>query len=269
MTQDNPDSSNNGGNDGEQPTTKQHPIASALQSLEGYFDTARKNPTEDERKSHRWAIRTGKGVIAYTVLTSIIMVAAVGTAIYSREQANTAADTERRSLRAYVGIDNEDIVLNCAACTNQNKATTADFYSDENMVTFPVENYGQTPAFDGNGIVGVKDMPPGRELPSNFNYPVGEPNQREPPRAYPWVIEPRETNHFGTFMDAANINLIKRAQNHQIWLYFYGQITYVDVFGCSAKVLFCFRYIPDNESKHRFAFCPEHNEPAKDCEKPQ
>ena len=68
-------------------------------------------------------------------------------------------------------------------------------------------------------------------------------------------------------MDATNIDRIKRARDHQIWLYFYGQVTYVDVFGCKAKTLFCFRYIPDNDPKHRFAMCPEHNEPAKNCEK--
>ena len=109
MPGNNPNSPDNGGDDGNEPATEQHPIGTALQSLERYFDTARKNPTEYERESHTWSIRTGRGVIVYTIFTAVIMIAAVFTAFYSRWQASTADDSEKRDLRAYVYLDTKTI----------------------------------------------------------------------------------------------------------------------------------------------------------------
>ena len=258
----NQDSEDDGANGGDKPSCDHHEIVVAVKSLEGKYSSAQDDRAKHDRKTLCWAKVAGFGVWVYTLLTAAIMAAAIHSAITSHDQ-------EERSLRAYVGVSNEEIVLNCAVCDNPNKPHNSDAYSDENMITFQVQNYGQTPAYDGVGVVGVKDMPPGHELPSNFNYPLAGPDQRTPAKAYPWVIEPHETNHFGMFIDGTTADLIKKVRAKQIWLYFYGEMTYIDVFGCEAKLLFCFRYIPDNDPNHRFPFCPEHNEPAKKCERPQ
>ena len=220
--------------------------------------------SEKRRKERPHPLEWAIGLMLFFTL-----VATSCAAKFAHDQTVIADDTEKRSLRAYLGVNNEDIALNCAACGNQNKVPSTDFYSDEDMISLPVQNYGQTPAFDGQGLVGLKGMPPNQELPTNFDYPLGEINQREPVKTYAWVLEPHEINHFGAFLDKVNLDLVNKARNREIWLYVYGQITYVDAFSCTAKVIFCFRYIPDNEAKHQFVFCPEHNRPAKECERPK
>ncbi len=158
-------------------------------------------------------------------------------------ESNTISrNNAEQSLRAYVGINNEDTVVNCAACDDPIKQSIPERgFVDDNMRIFTVENYGQTPAFDGHGTIGTKDMPLGRDLPSNFDYPLGDANTRTPIKVLPWVLEPHDKNHFGAAMDASQIDLIKRARLHQITLYIYGQVTYLDAFDCNATMIFCFR----------------------------
>jgi hypothetical protein len=264
MTNDNPSNHNASGGGRNEPPTEQHPVATALKSIEGKLQAAREDPTEYERESHRWAIRTGRGVIFYTILTAFIMAASVGTAIYSRWQATIADDSEKRSLRAYIGIENEKFVLNCDACDDPTKQTDfAKGFTDNNALFMEIKNYGHTPAFDATGSFNWKDAPYGNELPPDFTYADGA-NARTPGTVF--VINPQERSHGGDLLDAGVVDFIKRARNHQITLYLYGHIDYTDVFKCRNVLKFCFRYAPDAKPAHSFDFCQAHNETPKDCQ---
>lgn len=70
MADNGPESENNDSGGGNIPAAEQNQVAA--------------DPTENERESHRWAILTGKGVIAYTIFTAIIMIAAICSAWDSR-----------------------------------------------------------------------------------------------------------------------------------------------------------------------------------------
>jgi hypothetical protein len=262
MANDNPNDPK--GSDCEQPPAEKHQIAAAIRSFESQQRSARDHPTEYEREGHRWAVRTGKGVIIYTILTAIIMIASVCTAIYSRWQATIADDTEKRSLRAYIGIDNEKFILNCAACDDPTKQTDiARGFTDDNALFMEIKNYGHTPAFDAIGYFNWKDAPYGTELRSDFPYADG--SQVGVPGTV-FVINPEETSHGGDLLEPGDVDLIRRARSHQITLYLYGHIDYTDVFKCRDALKFCFRYAPDAKPEHRFGLCHAHNETPKDCQ---
>ena len=102
MANDNPDGTNTNGGDGNEPPTEQHPIATAIKALERQYQSARENPTKNERQSHFWSVWTGRGVLIYTFFTAAIMVASICAAIYSRRQAETAEKMFISTQRAYM-----------------------------------------------------------------------------------------------------------------------------------------------------------------------
>lgn len=264
MAKDNPSGSDTNGGNGNQPSTEQHPVATAIKSLERHHHSTRENPTEYERQAHFWSVWTGRGVLLYTVFTAAIMVASICTAIFSRWQATTADDTEKRSLRAYVGIENDAFVVNCTACDDQTKQTIPERgLTEDNILIIKITNYGGTPASKVMAHINYKDTKFGTELPPDFNYADGIPNG---PLLAPVTMSPHSTTDMGGSLNAATVDLFKRARNHQITLHIYGHVDYTDAFKCSGSILFCYRYTPDNKPEHRFPPCAKHNEPRKDCE---
>jgi hypothetical protein len=121
--------------------------------------------SNDKKHPLEWAI-------AFMLLGTLV---ATGfAACYTRKQWITAEDTEKRSLRAYLGVDNENFVLNCTYCTDLSRRPdyTKDLTDDDSLIV-PVTNYGHTPAFDAVGYFNWKDSPYGTEIGSNFSYNDG------------------------------------------------------------------------------------------------
>lgn len=230
-------------------------ISAAIESFVSAYNTQHNKP---ERKDK---IKRFLEVAGFVLLVGTFVFTGLSYLVF-HDQLRASIDNEQRSLRAYVGIDGEKIVVNCALCDDPKKVRPNDHYSDANAITLLIHNYGQTPAFDGLGVVGTKAMPVGQDLDSKFDYPL--PTNVT---SYRWFVEPHETTGFGAELDDAAVELVKKARDRKIWLFFYGEMNYLDAFNCAAKVLFCFRYAPDNSEEHRFPACHEHNEPAKKCEK--
>jgi hypothetical protein len=110
MAEDNPEGTEGGGNNGHQPATEQHPVATAIESLERQFDSARNNPTQDESQAHFWTIWTGRGVLIYTVFTAVIMIASICSAIFAQRSAQAAHESYISTQRAFITVNELSIV---------------------------------------------------------------------------------------------------------------------------------------------------------------
>jgi hypothetical protein len=148
----------------DKPAAEQHQIAAAIQSLERPLKAARENPTEYERETHTWAIRTGKGIIIYTTLTVVIAVAAIWSAIDAQKAVNLTQENFAIDQRPYIWINN-------------NLELPGYFEFLKKIVwSFHFTNYGKTPA--NNVLLKVKMSVGGTQ------YPILEAHPR-PPRGNP------------------------------------------------------------------------------------
>lgn len=143
----------------------------------------------------------------------------------------TARDTERRQLRAYIGIlDGE---LRCTSCeqirTGALKAP-APGYRDSDMVWLTVQNGGQTPAYDVAVYLFTKEMPFGEQLPLDFKYPDYPLSTDEPPVSHV-MANPGEKPQCGIELSQDIITQFVRAQNNLVTIYIYGHADYKDIFG--------------------------------------
>lgn len=189
-------------------------------------------------------------VASYTILTFFLL--------------QTSKDTERRQLRAYVGIDSKTVELKCGSCVPTALRRDTKAFYDDDFVGIGIHNFGQTPAHELTSRSNWKEMPFGAELPKDFDYPDNPPIES----AYPMsksTLNPTESAIAGNQFGAETVAIIIRAREHQASMYIYGHIDYKDVFDKPRTTPFCFRYAPDTtDEAHRFPLCPEHNSPAKD-----
>jgi len=127
MTGNDPNSSDVGGNESNEPSADQQSTAAAIRSLKSHFETARNQPTQREQQAHCWQIWTGGGVIAYTIFTAIIMIASICAARYGAQQ----ADTARRA--AWPAIYEGDFRLNppIASGSGPKRFELEAFFSNE------------------------------------------------------------------------------------------------------------------------------------------
>jgi hypothetical protein len=132
MTDDIPNSIE--GDGGDNPTTEKNQIADAIKSLEREYRSAREDPTNYERETHRWAIITGKGVVVYSILTAGITVAAICSAWDARQSLNLTREIFKADQRPIIWL------------TNHNDMPR--FQAPSNQITWNWEmsNYGKSPA---------------------------------------------------------------------------------------------------------------------------
>jgi hypothetical protein len=106
------------GNDRDRRTAEEHQIAGAINSLHRDYNAAQQQRKEEGGEHLKWYRRTALTAFGYTIVTGFLLGAAVFS-IYqtwnaidaanraadaATSQANTSNDTEKRQLRAYVGV---------------------------------------------------------------------------------------------------------------------------------------------------------------------
>ena len=139
MPQDNPKGSNSNGDSADQPPSEKHQIAAAIQSLERQYRAAQEGHIQHEQQTFIWTRRAGVGVLAYTVLTVVIMCAS----IYSARQAAISADAARDSLsitRENFKADQRPIVW------LTNNLGNPTWIQNKIVWSYHFTNYGKSPA---------------------------------------------------------------------------------------------------------------------------
>ena len=143
----------------------------------------------------------------------------------------TARDTERRQLRAYIGIP--DGRLRCASCDKIRWGILkypAKGYKNSDMMLLTIQNSGKTPAYDVAVTINSKEMPFGKQLPPDFKYPDYPSIPDLPPMSHT-MSNPGQKDEGGLLLNQEYIMEFVRAQNNECTLYLYGHADYIDIFG--------------------------------------
>ena len=248
------------------PASERHEIALQIEALRENYDSNQQNRAAHDSKTLFWARVAGIGVALYTLLTLAIVAAS----IYSARQAKISADAarlsaataqhaEKQQLRAYVGINSEPIILRCDACDDPSKPIVEqqDLREDNSIIT-EMQNFGQTPAYDTTVYINWQINQYGTGLAEDFTYPDTVTKGLQTSKFAMYPGQKRPTVHA---LDAQTVGLIRRARNHELFIFYYGHIDYRDVFDEQSIVDFCFQYAPDAGPKNHFPLCHEHNGP--------
>jgi hypothetical protein len=229
-------------------------IAGAINSLHRDYNAAQKKARENDEEHIKWNRRTAKAAICYSVLTGLLLGAA-GFSVYqawsaigeasraadaATNQANVAADTEERQLRAYL------YVLPGLVKVEQH----ADG-SIRVTVKPTVKVFGQTPAGMVLPMWDVKigDYP----IPANFPFVAGAGQATA-------VITPGQDP---VFIAEKSLDLAKddvaalKADKKRV--YQAGTVAYVDVFGKARYTNFCRNAPFDGLINGDWEACPIHN----------
>jgi hypothetical protein len=243
------------GQRGRRDARDEHKIATAIQTLKGSFESANTQQAEHNDKSFPWVRRTGKAAVVYTVLTFLLLAASGYTAYEATiasgaatRQAAVAEDTEKRQLRAYIGLipppDNQ-IINNFTPPTKP-------------TVHLTPKNFGLTPAYEARHETGsgVFVYP----LPKSFLYPIQK--AATPPN--PITIFPGNFDIAGintNWTRALSSDEIASIQDDRAErLYFWGTVSYRDAFGDPHYTNFCISFYALTSTETQREPCPDHND---------
>jgi hypothetical protein len=176
----------------------------------------------------------------------------------AKRSADAAVDTERRELRAYLGVDNPE--LHCPLCLTTDPTKPIEIRPEDilsNMVILYLHNGGRTPAYNVNGRGVLWEIDFGQQLPKAFDFFDNSALNFTPGSA---TLNPGQRHPAHFIMGEEEILRIARAHAHKATVFFYGHISYADVFGAQLSTPFCFQYLPDHPDDS-FSNCPEHNTP--------
>jgi hypothetical protein len=136
----------------------------------------------------------------------------------------------------------------------------------DNTISFNLRNGGQTPAYNVSLEASFYYANYGKGIPSGFTYPIingpeplfgGSVSSENPIVS----IGPSDTLPSEVPIHPTAIPEIIGARQHDVGVFFYGNIRYTDVFKKYRITPFCFEYLPDNPKNEQFANCEEHNTP--------
>jgi hypothetical protein len=202
------------------------------------------------RELHDWVatVRTHRDLHDWvaTVVIPLTFAAALFAAFFTGKQWLTAADTEQRQLRAYVGIVPGDL-------TNFGDPQQQEYQ-------FRAKNFGLTPAsnfrsqYHGYEVRATKDP----IMTPTANCPEGNSQQQQQQQTiFPGQEFPM---HFVgvTQVSAQQFNLVRT--DRQYIIVFYGKICYDDAFGIVRYMKFCFAFQGQRMTASDVLYCAQHNE---------
>jgi hypothetical protein len=240
-----------------QPT--EHHIGSTAKELAAINETLvalakkqsehnQKNPNHDTWK-FRLEIAAVIGVGFYTLLTGgLLIVGALQTGAgwqqidASHDQLKTMQDTERRQLRAYVGIVPGDV----------------DNFGDQEKQTFTFirKNYGMTPAYNLNWtFAGQKVIKRGEPIPVPN---VGHVDSQNLFTIFPTMELPFHISK--TPIPKDQLTAVRQSTDGNIQFVYYGTITYDDAFGLPHYTKYCWMFTGENMTGKDAEACVGNND---------
>jgi hypothetical protein len=199
--------------------------------------------------NHGCAQRERKHPLEYAIFAFLVLtfVATSFAACYTRNQWITADDTEKRQIRAYVGV-------------------VAQKFEGGNPfippaipeVHFNLRNFGTTPAFEvlHRSGTAICDYP----LPAQMDF---APDTDTKTRPEPITIFPGTIDNIGIYipgkraLTSEELNSISTGENKRIC--FWGTVSYKDTFGYSWYTNFCYSYF-GTTLKVTHEACEGHND---------
>ncbi|MGO8952085.1 MAG: hypothetical protein ACLPWS_02810 [Rhodomicrobium sp.] len=205
---------------------------------------------------HEEVIAVGTFFIA--IFTVVLGLFTVSLATSTNKMARAAENTERRQLRAYVGMHEIETELpNLHQLNYEIPDNIPPGFIHQDFVTATIKNFGQTPAQDVMTVVNWQPIIPfGAWLPDDFGY-RDQDTLNTIASAGRSVVD-RDSTHFST-VNLNTLRAFRDAENKTCSLYLYGHIDYTDVYDRRWRREFCYIWEPWRPSGARFVPYREHN----------
>ena len=211
----------------------------------------------DSNSPNEYSKKEGKHPLEYFIAVFLVLtfIATAIAACYTRQQWLTADDTEKRSLRAHLGVSRPR--LQCPNCGNPSYKEPG--FAEGTIVTvdlleFAIKASGVTPAY--NVHLQHVDWEP---IHNNILYPFGSPYAQHTDIAK--TAESRATilpSESQPFQAPIRVRDFEDPKIGKYRLRIYGAVDYSDVFDREWTADFCFIY-QNMSGIEEFTTCPEHN----------
>ena len=212
----------------------------------------RKHIQTQETKKRFWSDWVPLEKLAALTLIFTVIYSIVTAGLYL-----VARDSLRIGQRAFVYAEAANILNSPKAKTVTPRPSNAPITLD---VTF--RNSGQTVA---RKVITTVDYLVNKDgIPVGFDYPV-----RTTTALHPTLIPPQTDVHLSENILESDLSDV---ENQKTFLFVYGEISYVDVFGTSHRTKYCFQYFgyklnPVGELENYIFFTgPRHNCTDEDCD---
>jgi hypothetical protein len=198
-----------------------------------------------------------KFAVLVAALAAFASAGAAGTGAW---QASIASDTEKRQLRAYVGV--ESLKVECPSCNDANYVAVIPVPGAiiKDFILVTVRNSGTTPARKLKVQTNWTRTPWGNGLPENFDFPDSEgivvPGISHTADSNVIIPNTSFVNH-GGIGDARDFI---SAREKKIVLFIYGHIDYIDIFDKLQTTTFCYVYAPWASDEKMFMPYYKHND---------
>jgi hypothetical protein len=192
--------------------------------------------------------------------TGLLVLVTAGLIVIGYCTIRAMRETERRSLRAYVGMD--EIVEEFTNLTTPNyvpNRIVAGAASPDRLLV-RLKNFGSTPSNRTSVWVNWQPTPFPQRLPENFTYPDydGVTGGDVRPVWSRATVFPDQIHI--SFVQVNDLTAFRDAVARRVSLYLYGHIDYADVYGRPHTTTFCFTYDVTRTGRDRFIPYEEHNE---------
>lgn len=187
-----------------------------------------------------WKNPTDRFSFLLVLVTFLLFIATVGLYCATRDLVHDAKETSERQLRAYVGI-----------------ITDTGLRVNPDNTAFFLDNYGLTPATDVKIFSNWEFLPTGQDLSANFAFEDRECADKIKSVPSVMLIFPKNRaltvrRHCIATDEVFNL---QKAERGELSAFYYGNITYKDIFKERRRTNFCFIYYPGGS-----ALCARHNE---------
>jgi hypothetical protein len=242
------------GGHGGQPAQQHHgstaeETAAMNETLKSFAEDYNKHNEEAghrERIQFRMEVGLALGVGLNIALTVGLLIAGILQARYSGDQLTTMQDTERRQLRAYIGIAPGDV---------------EDFgVSGKQRVHLTRKNYGSTPAYDvGFSAVGTQII----KIGGTINV---APNLCAQPNVFPGIaglvtIFPSQEMPLNIILsDMAPAQESELVRSGESQFVYFGDVCYHDAFGAPHYTNYCYMYKGTDMTAKTADGCLQHND---------
>ena len=158
------------------------------------------------------------------------------------------SDTEKRSLRAYVGVNSILPQLKTAP----------------KGINVFVQNGGQTPAYNVTVHLSWEPVPIGEKLPAGFGYP-DKGNSDLTNSSVAVLSGGSGSKEISFTIPFDHDEVFSKVESHANEGYFYGHVDYDDIFDGHWLTEICYRYTfegtPENgNGRHILSLCHDHNQ---------
>ncbi len=270
MTGNNPPSSEENTDGGDQPAAKERDVTAAINAFKSEYEAAQRNQSKHDNNVFLWTRRTAKGVFIYTALT----VAITGASVYAAWQANISAgeaqkqtvEAQKQTVEAHRQADAAIAQINIAKEAEETQLRAYLYVrpksvttTEQNEITFRthIVSTGSTPATNIITTTVARDFP--YPLPDPFDLPLDY--VRDEILGATSEITPPESPDLDPVVIALNKEKVTEISSGKRLIFLYGTLQYRDVFSRDWSVLYCFFYDWESITKTGNANpCPWHNE---------